>query len=71
MDLILIEFTPGLDKDIEQIQNIWTNCRNQNTQTGSWLLGNFTIVDAMYVLVVFRFNTYGVECDRVAREYMN
>jgi glutathione S-transferase len=35
------------------------------------LFGNFTIVDAMFAPVVFRFNTYGMECDRVAKEYMN
>lgn len=66
-----VELTPELAKDIQRVQTIWTNCINNNTQAGSWLFGNFTIVDAMFAPVVFRFNTYGVECDRVATEYMN
>ena len=66
-----VELTPELAKDIKRVQTIWTNCRNNHTQAGSWLFGNFTIVDAMYAPVVFRFKTYGVECDPVATEYMN
>ena len=66
-----VGLTPGLAADIKRVQAIWTTCRNQNAQAGSWLLGDFSIVDAMYAPVVFRFNTYGVECDPVATEYMN
>ncbi|WP_019508671.1 glutathione S-transferase family protein [Pleurocapsa sp. PCC 7319] len=66
-----VEITDGLAADINRVQTIWTTCRNQNRQLGSWLFGEFSIVDAMYVPVVFRFNTYGVECDSLATEYMN
>jgi glutathione S-transferase len=66
-----VELTSELTQDIQRIQAIWTSCRNQNTQAGSWLFGDFTIVDAMYAPVVFRFNTYGVECPPVAAEYMS
>ena len=66
-----VELTAGLANDIKRVQTIWITCRNQNTQRGSWLFGNFTIVDAMYAPVVFRFNTYGVKCEPVATEYMN
>ena len=66
-----VEITAELDKDIKRVKDIWTTCRHQNAQAGSWLFGDFTIVDAMYAPVVFRFNTYGVECSSVAKEYMN
>lgn len=66
-----IELTPELADDVARILAIWTECRNQNSQNGSWLFGNFTIVDAMYAPVVFRFNTYGVECESVAKDYLN
>ena len=65
-----VEITPELDRDIKRIQTIWTDCRKE-ARYGSWLLGDFTLVDAMYAPVVFRFNTYGVECDAVVRDYMN
>lgn len=66
-----VELTDGLADDIKRVQAIWTTCRNSNSQLGSWLFGDFSIVDAMYAPVVFRFNTYGVECDPIATEYMN
>jgi glutathione S-transferase len=66
-----VELTSELAQDIQRIQDIWTSCRNQNNQPGSWLFGDFTIVDAMYAPVVFRFNTYGVECPPVVNEYMS
>ena len=67
----VVEMTAGLASDIKRVQTIWTNCRTQNTQPGSWLFGDFSIVDAMYAPVVFRFNTYDVKCDAMGIEYMN
>ena len=66
-----VERTTELTNDIERIQAIWTNCRNRNSEAGSWLFGDFTIADAMFAPVVFRFNTYNVECDRGGAEYMD
>ena len=66
-----VKLTPGLATDIERIKTIWTNCRQQNESEGSWLFGDFTMVDAMFAPVVFRFNTYGVSGNRLINEYMN
>jgi glutathione S-transferase len=66
-----VEPTLELADDLKRIQAIWTSCRNQNTQAGSWLFGNFTIVDAMYAPIVFRFNTYGVECEPIIADYIS
>jgi glutathione S-transferase len=66
-----VEPTSELAQDIQRIQAIWISCRNRNTQAGSWLFGDFTIVDAMYAPVVFRFNTYGVECQPVVADYIS
>ena len=65
-----VEITPELERDIKRIKAIWTDCRN-NVRAGSWLFGDFTLVDAMYAPVVFRFNTYGVECNSVVKDYMS
>ncbi|MDJ0568416.1 MAG: glutathione S-transferase family protein [Pleurocapsa sp. MO_192.B19] len=66
-----VHLTEGLTNDIKRIQAIWATCRKDNYQAGSWLFGSFTIADAMFAPVVFRFNTYGVECSSIAAEYMN
>ncbi len=63
--------TAELNDDIRRIKAIWTKYRTENAQTGAWLFGSFTMADAMFAPVVFRFHTYGISCDGVANEYMN
>ena len=60
----------ALARDVERIQAIWTECRLRYGESGPWLFGEFTIADAMFAPVVFRFNTYGVDCQGFAAEYM-
>jgi len=63
--------TPDVDRDIERIVDIWTECRNQFVSRGDFLFGAFSIADAMYAPVVTRFITYGVTLDGVAQDYAN
>lgn len=60
----------ALQKDVERIQAIWSECRLRYGQSGPWLFGEFSIADAMFAPVVFRFNTYGVNCHGLAGEYL-
>lgn len=60
----------GVKKDIDRITNIWQECRQKFGAGGDMLFGEFTIADAMYAPVVLRFVTYGVEVDKVCRDYM-
>jgi glutathione S-transferase len=47
--------------DIERIVAIWRETRKKFGQSGPFLLGAFTIADAMYVPVATRFQTYGAD----------
>lgn len=60
----------GVQKDIDRIIKIWQECRQKFGDRGDMLFGKFTIADAMYAPVVMRFVTYGVEVDKVCRDYM-
>jgi glutathione S-transferase len=57
--------------DIARIQEIWNDCRKRYGKAGPFLFGRFSIADAMYAPVVFRFLAYGVKTDRTSRVYMN
>ena len=46
--------------DIARVLAIWDDCRARPGLVGPWLFGEFSIADAMYAPVVFRFQTYGV-----------
>jgi len=52
----------GLKKDISRIIELWQKCLTVPVEKrgGPWLFGRFSICDAMFAPVVFRFKTYGV-----------
>jgi glutathione S-transferase len=67
--------TPDADvaKDIARIEAMWTAARRrakQRTDAGPYLFGEFTIVDAYFAPVVFRFRTYGATLNGVCNDYM-
>ena len=67
-----LQVTPQPDtaRDLDRIATIWRDCRERFGQSGPWLFGDFCIADAMFAPVAFRFNTYGVDCQGFAAEYM-
>jgi glutathione S-transferase len=63
--------TPGLEADVERVEEIWADCRSRfGRKGGPWLFGEYSIADAMYAPVVLRFNTYGAPLTETARWYI-
>ncbi len=62
--------TPGLEADVDRVDEIWNDCRRRFGTAGPWLFGEYSIADAMYAPVVLRFNTYGARISETARWYM-
>ncbi|HTY50624.1 MAG TPA: glutathione S-transferase family protein [Steroidobacteraceae bacterium] len=58
-----VRSTPGLVADIARIDAIWSDCRQRFGAGGDWLFGEFSIADAAFAPVAFRFRTYGAELD--------
>jgi glutathione S-transferase len=61
--------TPTSLRDIERVRAVWSDCRARFGAGGPYLFGRFSIADAMYAPVVFRFRTYDVALDPVQRAY--
>ena len=57
-------------RDIDRINQLFTDCRKRYAGSGSFLYGKYSIADAMFTPIVMRFNTYGVTLDGAAAEYM-
>ena len=55
-----VKATPELEADIARVAAIWRDCRTRHAARGPFLFGDFSIADAMYAPVAFRFATYGV-----------
>jgi glutathione S-transferase len=51
-----------------RIDTIWTDCLKR--YGGPFLFGHFTIADAMYAPVIYRFRTYGYRPGAEGRAYM-
>ncbi len=60
---------PGVQEDIDRVCEIWRECRTRYRVAGEFLFGEFTAADAMFAPVASRFQTYGVELDRVEAAY--
>lgn len=60
----------GAAKDIRRVRNIWTDCLTRSNSHGGFLFGDFSMADAFYAPVVFRFESYGVHVSPQEREYM-
>ncbi len=58
-----------LTQDIDRVQSIWRTCRSRFGSAGPWLFGAFSVADAMFAPVAFRFQTYGVDGDEAVRAY--
>jgi glutathione S-transferase len=62
--------TPQLAADIARIDALWSECRAASGSGGPWLLGEFSIADAMFAPVVLRFQTYAPALSATAQRYV-
>jgi glutathione S-transferase len=65
-----VPITAALRGDIERIDQLWAQCRNTYGEGGPWLFADFSIADAMFAPVVFRFRTYGAELQPESAGYL-
>ena len=58
-----------IQRDIQRVTELWSDAKTRFGSGGPWLFGAFSIADAMYMLVVSRFHTYGVPLSGPAHDY--
>lgn len=59
-----------IQRDIDRIIEIWTEARTQfATNDGPFLFGAFSVADAMYAPIAWRFHIYNVPLPSVAMTY--
>jgi glutathione S-transferase len=62
-------WSAGLAADIDRVNEIWNEGRRRFGAAGAFLCGAFSLADAFYAPVAFRFRTYGVAPEGAAAEY--
>ena len=58
-------------QQIQRVDHIWSECRNDNRSSGKWLFGTFSIADVMFAPVALRFVTYEIAVSPEASEFMD
>jgi glutathione S-transferase len=66
-----VPLTPQLEADIARIDDIWSGSRQAFGAGGGWLFGDFSIADAMFAPVLFRFQSYGLRLSASSQTYLN
>jgi glutathione S-transferase len=66
-----VPLTPRLDADIARVDEIWGGCRESCGVGGDWLFGDFSMADAMFAPVLFRFQSYGVRLSAASQTYLD
>jgi len=56
--------------DVARIVAIWESCRSRFAEAGPFLFGSFTIADAMFAPIVWRFMTYAVDLPPASRAWL-
>jgi glutathione S-transferase len=64
-------WSTGLAKDIARVTEIWNEGRSRHATGGAYLCGAYSIADAFYAPVAFRFRTYGVAPEGAAGGYLS
>ena len=60
----------AVQRDIDRVVEIWEEARTQfATPDGPWLFGAFSVADAMFAPVVWRFHVYNVDLPPLAGVY--
>jgi glutathione S-transferase len=63
-------WSAGLARDIARVTEIWNEGRKRFAEGGSYLCGAYSLADAFYAPVAFRFRTYGVAPEAAAGDYL-
>lgn len=62
--------TPEVQREIDRIVEIWSEARRDfAVGEGPYLFGDFSVADAMFAPIVWRFHIYNVPLDGVAAAY--
>lgn len=56
-----VELDNALNVELERLWTLWSDSLDSHHDHGPWLLGQYSLADAMFAPVVLRLGTYGIE----------
>ncbi|OMH33601.1 glutathione S-transferase family protein [Motiliproteus sp. MSK22-1] len=64
-----LDYSADAAADIQRIESLWQQCKQQSKQQGPWLFGKFGIVDAFYAPVAIRLTGYQIPLSPESEAY--
>ncbi|GAA0237458.1 glutathione S-transferase family protein [Marinomonas primoryensis] len=64
-----VELSDQAKKEVATLDALWSKLRAENAQNGDYLFGKFSLADAFFAPVMFRFKTYGIALSAAASDY--
>ena len=64
-------WSPALEADVARVEALWNEARRRHGAGGEFLCGAFSIADAFYAPVAYRFRTYAVAPGGAAGRYLH
>ncbi|MFT6955282.1 MAG: glutathione S-transferase [Halieaceae bacterium] len=65
----IIDMDASLQTDLDRMWTLWSDSLTSHADAGSWLLGEFSIADAMFAPVVMRFQAYALKLPADIKSY--
>jgi len=66
-----VEHDDALNTDLQRLWTLLTDSLDSHQDHGPWLLGQYSLADAMFAPVVLRLGTYGIEPPADLQSYCN
>jgi glutathione S-transferase len=66
-----VPLTPPVEQDLRRVDAIWSGCRRDHGELGTFLFGGFSVADAMFAPVVLRVRSYGLPLSELAKRYLD
>lgn len=64
-----VELSQAAAQDVYRVEQIWRQALEMSGKQGRWLYGDFSVADAMYAPVVFRFERSDVALSPLTQSY--
>jgi glutathione S-transferase len=66
-----IGLSDAAEREVERIKWLWRVCRDQYGKAGEWLLGDYSVADAMFAPIALRFSGYGIPLTGLEADYVD
>ncbi|GAA3932897.1 glutathione S-transferase family protein [Litoribacillus peritrichatus] len=68
---IKLPLSPAVREEVDRVEALWTELREEFASYGPWLLGEFSILDCMFAPMAIRFSGYQVDMNSICQSYID